>query len=58
MADPGQTVIRGKSDLAPKDGITGDALTYTHAATAMLDAVMAHQELAEELQLVRVGAAA
>jgi hypothetical protein len=57
MSDPAQTVIRGKSDLAPNAVVTNAALGYTHAATALADALVAHPELHGQLQLVRVGVA-
>ena len=55
MADPGQAVIRGKLDLAVKAGVEAGALTFTHAATALADAVAAQPALSGELQLLRVG---
>ena len=57
MADTAQVVIRGKADLAAKVGAPSDPRTYTHAATAMLEAAALHGELDGQLQLVRVGVA-
>jgi hypothetical protein len=58
MSDLAQTVIRGKSDLAAPAVVSNAPLTYTHASTALADALVAHPELAGQLQLVRVGVAA
>ena len=57
LSDLAQTVIRGKSDLAVHAGVSNAPLTYTHAATALSDALIAQPDLAGQLQLVRVGVA-